>query len=192
MSLVPIAQPTTEPISIEELKDHLRVDGNDEEMLVASLIAAARVHLEQRLGLAFITQSWTSLLDRWPDSGCVSLPIQPLQNVDAIRLLGADDVAEIVDPANYVFDRGQQSARIAPRRGHAWPTPNRVIGGIEIDFTSGFGSMPNDVPEPLRQAVRLLASHWFERRELIEVGRSVVPLPSTVEDLIMPYRRIQL
>jgi len=190
MALVPIAQPTVEPVTVDDLKAHLRVDGDDEATLVASLISAARVHLEQRLGLGFLTQSWTQIMDAWPSTGCIRLALNPLQNVDVVRVIADDEAVEVVAATAYVFDRSQSSARLAPRLGQCWPKPGRVLGGIEIDYTVGFGANPGDVPEPLRQAIRLLASHWFERRELVEVGRSVSPLPSTVEDLISPYRQV--
>jgi len=41
MALVMTAAPSAEPISLAEAKAHLRIDGNDEDALLASLIAAA-------------------------------------------------------------------------------------------------------------------------------------------------------
>jgi uncharacterized phiE125 gp8 family phage protein len=47
------------------------------------------------------------------------------------------------------------------------------------------------VPEPLRQAVRLLTAHWYENRGLAAIG-TVTVLPSTVAALIAPYRMLSL
>ena len=51
---------------------------------------------------------------------------------------------------------------------------------------------PTDVPEPLRQAIRLLVAHWYENRGLIAVGQSVAVLPATVAALLAPYRVLSL
>ena len=37
----------------------------------------------------------------------------------------------------------------------------------EIDFTAGYGSSGVDVPQPLRQAIRLLVTHWYEHRSAV-------------------------
>jgi hypothetical protein len=65
------------------------------------------------------------------------------------------------------------------------PYAGARISGIEIDVVAGYGDAA-DVPEPLRQAIRLLVAHWFEDRML--VGAAEAPLPKTVDALIAPYR----
>ncbi|MBI1385711.1 MAG: hypothetical protein GC150_12450 [Rhizobiales bacterium] len=192
MPLIPIAQPSVEPVAIEDTKAHLRVDSPDEDTLIASLVSAARVHLEQQLAIAMIAQSWTYVLDRWPREYSVCLPLHPVMSVDVIRVLAGDGSVEVVDPATYLVDAASRPSRIVRRTGAVWPKPTRVLGGIEIDFTAGFSATGIGVPQPLRQAILRLVAHWFERRELIEVGRSVAPLPVSVEELVRPYRRIRL
>ena len=49
-----------------------------------------------------------------------------------------------------------------------------------------------DVPEPLRQAIRLLVAHWYENRGLVAAGSQTAMLPSTVAALVAPYRMLSL
>ena len=51
---------------------------------------------------------------------------------------------------------------------------------------------PTDVPEPLRQAIRLLVAHWYENRGLVATGTTIAVLPATVAALIAPYRMLSL
>ena len=44
------------------------------------------------------------------------------------------------------------------------PLPGRAASGIEIRFTAGYGAAPGDVPEALRQGLRLLVAHLYEHR----------------------------
>jgi uncharacterized phiE125 gp8 family phage protein len=67
-----------------------------------------------------------------------------------------------------------------------------VVGGIELDVEVGYGDALFDVPEPLRQAVRVLVAHWYENRGLIAAGQSVAVLPESVNALIKPYRVLSL
>lgn len=72
------------------------------------------------------------------------------------------------------------------------PAPGRVAAGIELDVTVGFGIAAADVPEALRQAIRLLVAHWYENRGLVTIGANYSPLPQSVAALIAPYRMLLL
>ena len=52
----------------------------------------------------------------------------------------------------------------------ALPAPGRPAPGIELDVMVGYGDAAVDVPEPLRQAIRLLIAHWYENRGLVSGG----------------------
>ncbi|MGE5260788.1 MAG: head-tail connector protein [Actinomycetota bacterium] len=40
----------------------------------------------------------------------------------------------------------------------------RAVNAFEIAFTAGYGGAADDVPGPIKQALKLLVAHWFERR----------------------------
>ena len=71
---------------------------------------------------------------------------------------------------------------------HIWPKPGARLGGIEIDFTVGYGNAATDVPEPIRQALRLLVAHWYEVRNPVHIGQMATRVPDTISELLMPYR----
>lgn len=57
MALVLTNGPSVEPVSVSEAKAHLRIDGAEEDVLLASLILTSRLHVEAALGLALIDQT---------------------------------------------------------------------------------------------------------------------------------------
>jgi uncharacterized phiE125 gp8 family phage protein len=187
MALVLTSGPPLEPVTVAEAKAHLRVDGSDEDTLIASLILTARLHLETTLGLALVVQSWRLLLDRWPLTKDLELPLRPLQAIDAVRVLPAEGAATVIDPANYLADTASVPPRLV-RTGVIWPQPGKAANGVEIDFTAGYGALAADVPAPLRQALLLLVAHWYENREPIAVGAPETIVPGPVSDLLAPYR----
>ena len=192
MPLILTSGPAVEPISLEDAKLHSRVDGDSEDLLIGSLLLAARLHIERNLDLALISQSWSLYLDQWPDAPFVELPLAPLISINAVRLYSATDTFVTLDPALFVTDTASRRPRLARRDNQRWPLPGRPIKGIEIAFTAGFGASADDVPMPVRQAVRMLVAHWYEAREPVLLGEKSDPVPSTVSDLIAPYRSVKL
>lgn len=192
MTLILTSPPAAEPLSLTEAKAHLRVDGTDEDILIASLVTAARIHVETSIRRALMTQGWTLVLDTWPASGIVEIPLAPLNSVGNIEVYDEDGVPDILDPVTYEVDTAGVPPRVLRRRGHVWTRPGMLAGGIQIDMTVGYGASASDVPEPLRQAVRLLAAHWFEHREPVVLGQPPAQVPESVEALVAPYRPARL
>jgi uncharacterized phiE125 gp8 family phage protein len=185
MTLTLLTGPAVEPLELDDVKAHLRLDGADEDGLLSGLISTSRMHVEAALGLALISQTWRWQADCWPSTGVVELMTRPLQSVTQIAVRAEDGTPAIVDAADYVVHRA--SGRVAPR-GNGWPEPGLRMAGIEIEFVAGYGNDGADVPEPIRQALRLLVAHWYEVRNPVHIGAMATRVPDTVSELLMPYK----
>jgi len=105
--------PFCEPVSLDEAKTHCRVTISDDDALLASLIAAARVACEEFCGRRFINTEIILHLDAfsaaassrrylsaalpWMACGCdysqmIRLLYSPLVSVSKIRYAGTDDL----------------------------------------------------------------------------------------------------
>lgn len=191
MALVMQTAPAAEPVSVEEAKAYLRLDGSSEDVLISSLILTSRLHIETALGLALMAQEWRLVLDKWPEAGSVRLPLRPVQSVSEVRVFDADANPSVVDPARYIVDAVGVPSRLVAS-GAGWPKPGRAANGIEIDLTAGYGAEPEKVPEPIRQALLLLVAHWYEHRDPIEIGSQGAAIPADVSRLLSPYRTVRL
>lgn len=192
MPLILMSGPAVEPVSLSEAKLHCRIDSETEDTLLSSLILAARLHIEQQLDLALISQSWSFYLDQWPENDHVELPLAPLMNVQSIKTYNAADEATSVDLADYSIDTASRRPRIAFNSGVSQPFPGRSINGIGIAFTAGYGAAADDVPMPIRQALKMLVAHWYEAREPVVIAQHAESVPATVASLIAPYRSAKL
>ena len=192
MALILIAGPALEPVSLDEVKAHLRIDHVDEDVLIASLVSAARVHLETMLGLSFITQQWMLVLDNWSVGHSLPLPLGPVQQITGINLYDADDQASVIASSDYSLDAISQPPRLVWRASSPRPVPGRAHNGIEISLTTGFGPAANDVPQPLRQAILLLVTHWYEHREPVGLANEIKEIPQMITMLTNSYRRVRL
>ncbi len=63
MALALLSGPASEPISLAEAKTFLRVDHDDEDDFLSSLITTSRLQVEAAMGLSLVTQQWTLYLD---------------------------------------------------------------------------------------------------------------------------------
>ena len=191
MAAILLQGPATEPVTLAQTKAHLKLDANDEDELVQTLITAARLHVETLSERVLMSQQWRIVRDCWPRGKTLDLPIGPVTSVDAVRVYVTPETVVTIDPASYLVETASLPARLAMQTG-VWPRPGRVLGGIEIDITAGYGTKPNQVPAPLRQAVLLLAAHWHTNREPVTTGDTPLRVPGTVDALINAYRRVRL
>ena len=184
-----LTPPAVEPLTLAEAKAFLRVETGDDDETIAALIAAARLHVEAATRRALITQSWRLSRDAWPDNGRLNVLPAPLQTLAAARVYDEGGTAHAVDTQAFVLDRAGSALCFAP---WALPMPGRVNAGIELDVVCGYGDAAADVPEPLRQAIRLLTAHWYENRGVVAIGHQTAVLPMTVAALIAPFRMLSL
>lgn len=189
MSSILLTGPAIEPLSLAEAKAFLRVEHDDDDDLIAALIAGSRIHVEAQTRRALITQSWRLTRDGWPGNGRLEVRPGPLRALTAARVYRIDNTTRTVDVAAFVLDLAGSALIFAP---WALPAPERIIAGIELDVSVGYGDAATDVPEPLRQAIRLLVAHWYENRAMVAVGQNLIVLPATVAALIAPYRMVSL
>jgi uncharacterized phiE125 gp8 family phage protein len=188
MPSILLSGPAAEPITLAQAKAFLRVEHDDDDDVIAALIAGARIHVEAATRRALVTQGWRLTRDAWPDAGFLAVLPVPLIEVDAARVYRHDGTTLAIETDAFALDTVTAPARLIFARG-ALPAPERAFAGIEIDITCGYGE-PDDVPEPLRQAVRLLVAHWYENRSL--AGGEIAMLPQSVMGLLAPYRVVSL
>jgi uncharacterized phiE125 gp8 family phage protein len=177
MSSILLTAPAAEPLALDEARAFLRLDTHDDDEIVVALIAAARLHIETQTRRALITQGWRLTLDAWPADGRIAVRPGPLRDLTAARVTDLAGNATALDLQHFVPDLGACELVVAP---WAVMQPTRLAAGIALD-----------VPEPLRQAMRLLIAHWYENRGLVVTGAmSLAALPATVAALLAPYRMV--
>ena len=190
MIVTTLAEPAAEPVGLAQAKDYLRIAGDGEDGLVASLIAGARERIERLADVAMISRTLRVTMSGWPrgavERRTVTLPVRPADELVAVRVFSAHGDAEDVT-GRFSLPRGR-TARLVWTEG-AFPWPGQRVNGIEIEYVAGFGEEPDDVAEGLRLAVKRLAAHAYGARD---PERLAEPLPEDVKGLLAPWRRVRL
>ena len=193
MSSILLTGPAVEPVTLAEAKAYLRVEHDDDDDVIAALIAGARVHVEAQTRRALITQSWRLVRDAWPRRrphrrACRRRCARSRRARLSARRLDAGDRRRSVRRRHGGGARGAVvRVRVRCRRRAASSPASSSTS------TVGYGDAAADVPEPLRQAIRILVAHWYENRGLIAIGADVAVLPADASAaLIAPYRVLSL
>ncbi len=188
MTLILVTPPAAEPVSLSDAKAFLKVEHDDEDALIGTLIAAARLHVEAAIRRVLVTQAWRLVLDGWPPGRRVEIPLSPVAAIDAVTVYDAEGGPSVLDASAFVADISSWPARLLVRDTLS---PGAAFNGVEIDFTAGYGDAA-DVPAPLAQAILQLVAHWYETREPVAFGGPAGEVPGTVAALIAPYRAVNL
>lgn len=166
MGLKLLIPPVHEPITIDEMKTYLRVDGNELDDYLPTLISSAREYVESYQNCSLVTQTWELILDSWPDWP-LSLPRSPVQKVESIRYMDKHGTEHIWEATNYLVDADSDPGRVTLARGISVPAAELVpIGGIRVRYVAGYGS-PGQLPQRTKLAIKMLAAHWVESIEAI-------------------------
>lgn len=195
MGLTLITPPTSEPLTVAEFKSHSRIDISTDDALVGIYIKAARQAAENWTRRAFVTQTWDYTLPDFP-LDAIELPIQPVQSVTSVTYLDSTGTSTSLvtgspQAANYDVTTDGSRALIFPKYGDTWPTTRPHGNTVTVRFVAGYSvtASPVTLPWDLKQAVYLLAAHFYENREPVVVGQvAISELPMAVEALLSPYQ----
>lgn len=181
MALTLVTPPAADPVSLEEMKLHLRVSHEDEDDLIVDCIQAATGQCEAFTNRQFVTATW-----KWTGYGFPErLPKAPLQSVSLVRYRTA--AASWTTVTDYVLDGGDP-AGFSPVYGTYWPIPYTHPEAVEVTFVAGYGAA-SAVPADLRHAVRLLAANLYEWREP-PADADMASMMRSVEWLLWKHRLV--
>jgi uncharacterized phiE125 gp8 family phage protein len=168
-----VTGPTTEPVTIEDLKYQANYEDVDQDASFEAWGVAARRLTESRLQRALISQSWQMLLDRFP-SDVIEVRICPVIAVSSVTYLDTAGASQTLPTSIYAVDTANEPGRLTLKYAQSWPTTYSQANAVTVNFTAGYGTEASAVPAEAKLAIRMLVSHWFNNREAVgSVGQNV-------------------
>lgn len=173
--------PSEEPISLADVKMHLRVipnDDSEDEAILKPLITAAREYCENITGKALATQT----VKAFPDllHGIITLPRDPIQSITEVVYTDAE--GNTTDITDYDYDPVKGTIVLGEL-----PQSKPASTPVAITYVCGYAD--GELPKSIRQAMMLLIGHWYENREAVVVGAfTSVEIKLTVDTLLKQYK----
>lgn len=183
-----ISGPSSEPVTLAELKAQCRVEHSAEDDLLTAYGIAARQQCESILERALITQTWARMLDCFPWSE-IELGKPPVQAITSITYVDTAGATQTLSSSAYVLDpTGEEPGFVLPVFGYVWPPTLDTAGAVTITFTCGYGAAAA-VPDAIKTWIRMRVATLYRFRESIGAGLSMQEVPSRhLDGLLDPYR----
>ncbi len=155
-------------LPVQALKDQLRLGTGfaevpDGDAYLRELLRAALSAVEARTGKALITRDFLLTLENWRGADSQPLPVAPVAAVTQVRLRDRDGAETVVDPARFRLVSDAHRPKIVATGAILPAVP--AGGQAVVRFAAGFGPDWAAVPVDLRQAVLMLAAHYYEHRQ---------------------------
>jgi len=181
-----VVTPPSPIISLDEAKAHLKVEHDEDDAVITGMVEGAVGHLDGPhgwLGRALGPQTLECYLPAFGATS-IALPFPPALEIAEIAYVG-DDGAEVVLPADAGELRG---SLLRPRWPTVWPQPAWRGGDgetVRIRYRAGYETLPS----ALRSAILLMVGDLYRNRDTVAaVGAVAVPMSTTVENLLSPFR----
>jgi len=185
LSGAPIILPAA---ATQEVREYLRIVGQEEQQLLERLTLGAVELCEQFTGRILIARSFTELVGggkgsaqpfpgSWRRLGAT--PVTVISGVETVSSAGS---ASTLEPGSYAVD--------IDANGDGWVRITALVAPqrIRVTFEAGMASAWAQLPEALKQGVVRLAAHLYTHRDDAEGAGP----PAAVTALWRPWRRLRL
>jgi len=172
-------QPPALPVPIEALRAYLRIEGSEEDALLAGLVRSAGELCEAFTRLSLIGAEFEQAVPARP--AWTRLDRTPVRAVLGVAAPGAAAPVPLA-PGDYAID--------IDASGDGWVRVLRGAGAgqVLVRYEAGLAADWNGIPEPLRQGIVRMATHLYAHRDREDAAGP----PAAVTALWLPYRRLRL
>ncbi|KQT88234.1 hypothetical protein ASG48_02010 [Aurantimonas sp. Leaf443] len=184
--MIDLRNGASEPVTLDEAKAWCRIERDDEDALIAQLIASAREAAEAETGLVLVRRGFRLALDPVPPDGWVEVPRVPLVSIDAVTAYDGAGQPAAIPLHEAIVERalGVEAIRLAP------PVRSSAANGVEIDVTAGLA--PGMVPATIIHAMRLVVAASYELRGVVDPALQPGLVPAAARALLARHRRVRL
>lgn len=148
-------EPTIEPITIEQLKDRLRIGSTCEfDAELALVLTSARKQVEQDTYRRLINQTVVGRMDGFLSVREIEMRLAPISSVTGITYIDQNGDSQTLATSVYGTDLLSTPPRIILKTSQNWlDTEYNTANSVVITFVAGYGATAASVPAQARLAI---------------------------------------
>jgi len=138
MIVSPYLSPVANPVSLVEMKLHLRVDNSTDDSLISTLINAATEWCEKYEGQSYMMRSYKVYLDHFVNE--MILPFPPLISVSSVQYYDSSGDLQTLSTDYYTVDTDSFPGRAYLTFGQSWPATYTMPKSVIITYSTGYAT----------------------------------------------------
>lgn len=164
---------------LNEIKLHLKVDHDEEDVLISTLINATREYAEGTLcGRAFEVQTLELVVDGFSD--VIVLPRPPLIGVESIKCYTQDGTEHTLQSIDYEVYSGEEPG-VVMMKCKIFESIKETI----VTYKAGYAV----VPAEFLLWQKVMVAHYYENRQaILPSGHNIMKTPFVADYLLQSYR----
>jgi len=205
MILYETSKSTTIPISVDDVKNHLKVSGTGDDSLIDNLIRTACLYAENMCGMSIMQHTWYLKLPTFPDStGHIELPMcRPMSTAASpvtVKYLLDDTVTTgttySLSASYYVVSTYSDPPVLYPSYNNEWPSSVRTDpyeGNVIITYSAGYATLSScslDCPEDIKAWLKIKVADMYEHRQSYVEGKNITEVKRSIVDGLLDRYKI--
>lgn len=170
MGLRLITPPAVEPVSVNDIKQALRIDHTDDDVILVTHVASAREFVERRIQSQVAVKTWEFVIDAFPEAE-IALPLRPVSSVTSIKYDDVGGVEQTVNPSTYVLDNVSRDHWVFT--SSSWPVAMDSFNSVRVRFVAGY-SDPTLIPPSIKAAIILKTKELYDGEDTKEAVHNLL------------------
>ena len=143
----------SEPLTLSEVKDHLKIDFTDRDTYLGTLLTACRQELEEYLGVSIAVKTITIIVNSYNE---FTLPYGPITSITSVGQRNGNDGSGVPVYDTVEADDYQRSE-------------DRIYlgeGRFKIIYVTGMSSVPQVIKQQLKRLIAYRNANAGDEKEL--------------------------
>jgi len=161
-----VAESATEPVSLADAKNYIKVDFTDDDTLITSMIIMARIWCENYLSRDIVSKTRKYYMDK--TNGLFDLPFSPVTTISSVKVNGEAATYDVLGLNNETIEL------------HSGPAEK-----VEIEYITE--AVDNDL---IQGAILQLVSTYYDNRTDFVMGVGVNEIPTNVKAILASQKSL--
>lgn len=185
--------PANLALDLNQLKDHLKIVCHDDsqDQYLTLLVKTVTNYAQNYTRRTFLNTKFITYRDCFC-CDCIELRRAKLQSIENIKYLKSD-ILITVDSNIYYFIKSNDFSSVVLKDGESWPIDaDDILQAVQINFTAGYGTSSDDIPDDLQLALLNHVTAIYENRGDCDEASIISLLPNTSKMIYDFYKILSI